>query len=211
MIKRPHKYFGCAECCTFKVALQVLSPSAARQAWQQLESQSSMKSDASSISPISKQGSGNMGVKALAAALSSRGTSSAQGSPRDPTPPIRLPSGQSAALLVTRDVDPKRPSAHSGLSAAQPQHTQSRMTDAEASSSNPSSNGPDDPADVTPGNSHDPSIQLNEHIKSSSVLFKSSRDPRGPTVSVSPPAAVSLQAITPQVCSPLGRKCQALP
>ncbi len=46
-----------------------LSPSAVRQAWKHLESQSSMKSDASSVSPISKHGSGSLGVRALAGAL----------------------------------------------------------------------------------------------------------------------------------------------
>ena len=61
--------------------LQVLSPSAARQAWQQLDSQTSMKSDASSISPISKQGSGNLGVKGLAPAFFKQ---SARAEPKSP-------------------------------------------------------------------------------------------------------------------------------
>ena len=155
--------FECVISSSSRVASQVLSPSAARQAWQQLESQASMKSDASSISPISKQGSGNMGVRALAAALSSRSASSAQVSPRDQTPPVSLPSHQSKVLLNTHDVDLKWPSAHAGLSAAQPQqqfqqHAESKTTDAEASCSSSSSNDPHDTVDLTPENGHEPSV-----------------------------------------------------
>ncbi|KAK9826605.1 hypothetical protein WJX74_005156 [Apatococcus lobatus] len=182
---------------------QVLSPSEARQAWQQLESQSSLKSDASSISPISKQGSGNLGVKGLAAALAARSATSAQSSPRDhsPQPSHPLDQSQIPAVIIGDGLklESRNPTPSAGYQQLQRPQEQSPRPVAAASSCN-GSNSIDDMVDL-PDAIHNPSAWLHGQTGAGPSAHASTRD--GHLKIASPHAAASLQATAPQASQSL--------
>lgn len=183
-----------------------------------------MKSDASSISPISKQGSGNLGVKAPTPARFKYGARAEQSSPR-PDIPGHLHQAAAEADASSNFPGDGTQQAPSSLANQQKQLRHLRIhgaeqsqgvkqqqppvqlqdwsdaprADAEASSSSVSSNSVDEREDDMPEESDIGTSAVSSHqVTAGAVAGVTSRDTH-PTIS--PRTAASLQDHSPKVCT----------
>lgn len=186
-----------------------------------------MKSDASSISPISKQGSGNLGVKALAPALFKNGGRAEQRSPEHDSPGHlhQTAAEADASSNFPGDGAQQAPSSLAPLASQQKQLRHLRIhgaeqnqgvnqqqppvqlqdwsddprADAEASSSSVSSNSVDERKDDMPEESDiGTSAGPSHQLTAGAVASGTSKDMHS---TARPHTAASPQATGPQVCT----------